>query len=53
MCDILWADPVDDIYANSTTFKENSERECSYYFGNSPVKVLLEENELISVIRAH
>jgi serine/threonine-protein phosphatase 2B catalytic subunit len=23
MCDLLWADPVDDIHANQTDFKEN------------------------------
>ena len=53
ICDILWSDPVDDIYANSTRFRDNLERECSYVFGNEPVKSLLEQNELVSIIRAH
>lgn len=53
LCDLLWSDPIDDIYANSTEFKDNPERECSYYFGNQPVKDLLREKGLISVIRAH
>jgi serine/threonine-protein phosphatase 2B catalytic subunit len=53
LCDLLWADPIDDIYANSTEFKENAERECSYYFGNAPVKELLRDKGLVSVIRAH
>ena len=53
LCDILWSDPIDDIYANNTEFKDNKERECSYYFGNGPVKELLREKGLVSVIRAH
>ena len=53
LCDVLWSDPIDDIYANSTEYKENLERECSYYFGNAPVKELLREKGLVSVIRAH
>lgn len=53
LCDLLWSDPIDDIYANSTDYKENEERECSYLFGNNPVKELLRENEMLSVIRAH
>ena len=53
LCDLLWSDPIDDIYANSTEYKENKERECSWYFGNSPVKELLREKGLVSVIRGH
>ena len=53
LCDLLWADPIDDIYANSTEYKENEERECSYYFGNQPVKDLLREQGMLSIIRAH
>lgn len=53
LCDLIWADPIDDIYANSTEFRENRERECSYYFGNGPVKELLRDQHLISIIRAH
>jgi diadenosine tetraphosphatase ApaH/serine/threonine PP2A family protein phosphatase len=53
MCDLLWSDPIDDIYANSTEFRENKDRECSYLFGNAPVKSLLRDKEMTSVIRAH
>jgi len=43
LCDLLWSDPIEDIYANSTEYRDNKERECSYYFGNQPVKDLLRE----------
>eukprot|EP00347_Sterkiella_histriomuscorum_P000632 403375095 len=53
LCDLLWSDPIDDIIANQFEFKENKERECSWYFGNQPVKDLLRDKGLVSVVRAH
>ena len=54
MCDILWADPVDNeegICEN--TFRMNDVRGCSYFYGNEAVNKFLEQNNLISLIRAH
>jgi serine/threonine-protein phosphatase 2B catalytic subunit len=40
-CDLLWSDPLEDKYARKKTFIENSERQCSYYYGIEPVKKVL------------
>jgi serine/threonine-protein phosphatase 2B catalytic subunit len=53
LCDLLWADPVDDKDARSHTFTKNAQRECSVKFGLEPVKKVLKHNNYISVIRAH
>lgn len=53
ICDILWSDPAEDEEANKIEWKDNDERECSYYFGRKPTQKLLDRNDLISVIRAH
>ena len=37
-CDLLWADPMTDEEAVNGNFKDNPERDCSYYFGKKPVK---------------
>lgn len=52
-CDLMWADPLDDILALVTDFKDNPERECSNYFGKKPVKQLLKKNKLLSIFRGH
>lgn len=38
LCDLLWADPVDDMQATKVNYIENRERECSVKFGLKPVK---------------
>ena len=53
MCDLLWADPLEDAYAAKQEFTDNKERDCSYKFGLKPVKRLLTTNNLLSIIRAH
>lgn len=53
LCDLLWADPVDDTLAMKTAFTDNKERECSVKFGLKPVKALLKKNNFLSIIRAH
>ena len=53
LCDLLWADPVDDKDAKKMTFIKNVQRECSVKFGLEPVKKVLKQNNYISVIRAH
>jgi serine/threonine-protein phosphatase 2B catalytic subunit len=52
-CDLLWSDPLEDKYARKKTFIENSERQCSYYYGIEPVKRILSEGNYNSLLRAH
>ena len=55
MCDILWADPLEDFGQEKTTdyFLHNHVRGCSYFFSYSAACNFLEKNNLLSVIRAH
>ncbi|KAJ7794655.1 serine/threonine-protein phosphatase 2B catalytic subunit A1 [Mycena olivaceomarginata] len=55
MCDILWADPVEDFGAEKTTdsFLHNHVRGCSYFFTYQAACQFLERNNLLSIIRAH
>jgi len=53
-CDLLWSDPVDNeegICEN--VFRMNDVRGCSYFYGNEAVGKFLDQNNLLSVIRAH
>lgn len=53
-CDLLWADPIDHTSGKLnglTVF--NDSRGCSYYFGYSLAKRILEANEINCIIRAH
>lgn len=51
---MLWSDPVDndDGYSDSV-FRANEVRGCSYFYGNDAVRRFLDDNGLVSVIRAH
>ncbi|KRX00376.1 hypothetical protein PPERSA_08882 [Pseudocohnilembus persalinus] len=54
MCDILWADPVDNedgICEN--LYRQNEVRGCSYFYGIDAVQKFLKNTSLISIIRAH
>jgi len=53
LCDLRWADPLDDKDARKFKFEKNSARECSVKFGLEPVKEVLKKNNYISIIRAH
>ncbi|WVQ81801.1 serine/threonine-protein phosphatase 2B catalytic subunit A1 [Cryptococcus sp. DSM 104549] len=55
MCDILWADPLEDFGSEKTndTFLHNHVRGCSYFFTYNAACQFLERNNLLSVIRAH
>lgn len=53
LCDLLWADPVDDKIAQKTQFTSNKERDCSCKFGLKPAKDLLDRHEFLSIIRGH
>ena len=55
MCDLLWADPLEDFGQERTTdyFLHNNARGCSYFFTYPAVCNFLERNNLLSIIRAH
>jgi serine/threonine-protein phosphatase 2B catalytic subunit len=59
MCDLLWSDPAkdynndDETPSNTTGFKPNQLRGCSYYFTYLAVSAFLNRNKLLCVIRAH
>jgi len=54
MCDLLWADPMEDFTPEVTDFFQYNEvRGCSYLFSYRAVCAFLENNKLLSVIRAH
>jgi len=55
MCDILWADPVEDFGSekSSASFIHNHVRGCSYFFTYEATCQFLERNNLLSIIRAH
>lgn len=54
MCDLLWADPMEDFSPEvSEFFQYNEVRGCSYLFSYRAVCAFLENNKLLSVIRAH
>lgn len=55
MCDLLWADPIED-YDDDMEFRsflKNTVRGCSYAFTFKAASQFLENNELLSIIRAH
>lgn len=55
MCDILWADPLEEFGQEKTSefFVHNHVRGCSYFFSYNAACSFLEKNNLLSVIRAH
>lgn len=55
MCDILWADPLEDFGQEKTNefFMHNHVRGCSYFFSYHAACSFLEKNNLLSIIRAH
>jgi len=55
MCDILWADPLEEFGQEKTSeyFIHNHVRGCSYFFSYPAACAFLERNNLLSVIRAH
>ena len=55
MCDILWADPLEEFGQEKTSefFVHNHVRGCSFFFSYPSACAFLEKNNLLSVIRAH
>lgn len=52
-CDLLWSDPMKDDEAIRGAYSKNNERDCSYFFGKKPLKKLLNNNDLMSIVRGH
>ncbi|KAJ8008227.1 hypothetical protein DPEC_G00102620, partial [Dallia pectoralis] len=55
MCDLLWSDPLED-FGNEKSqehFTHNTVRGCSYFYSYPAVCDFLQNNNLLSVIRAH
>ncbi|KAL6268509.1 hypothetical protein P5V15_001641, partial [Pogonomyrmex californicus] len=55
MCDLLWSDPLEDFgnEKNAEHFSHNSVRGCSYFYSYSACCDFLQNNNLLSIIRAH
>lgn len=55
MCDILWADPLEEFGTEKTSefFIHNHVRGCSFFFSYPAACAFLEKNNLLSIIRAH
>ncbi|KAI1332084.1 serine/threonine-protein phosphatase 2B catalytic subunit [Xylariaceae sp. FL0255] len=55
MCDILWADPLEDFGQEKSNeyFMHNHVRGCSFFFSYHAACNFLEKNNLLSIIRAH
>ncbi|KAL2314877.1 Serine/threonine-protein phosphatase 2B catalytic subunit [Schizosaccharomyces pombe] len=55
MCDLLWSDPLEDFGSEKSNkhFIHNNVRGCSYFYSYQAVCTFLENNNLLSVIRAH
>ncbi|KAL6057444.1 Serine/threonine-protein phosphatase [Balamuthia mandrillaris] len=54
LCDLLWSDPVEPFNSEDDIhFEYNETRGCSYSYGFSAAVEFLDNNDLLSVIRAH
>lgn len=55
MCDLLWSDPLED-YGNEKSnehFSHNTVRGCSFFYSYAACCEFLQNNQLLSIIRAH
>merc|ERR1739847_139325 len=55
MCALLWSDPLEDFgdEKNAEHFSHNSVRGCSYFYSYAASCDFLQQNNLLSIIRAH
>ena len=53
MCDLLWADPLEEFDVEDVTFLPNDTRGCSYFYSYAAVCAFLDNNGLLSLVRAH
>ncbi|XP_076349514.1 serine/threonine-protein phosphatase 2B catalytic subunit 3-like isoform X1 [Tachypleus tridentatus] len=55
MCDLLWSDPLEEFGSekNMEHFSHNTVRGCSYFYSYAACCEFLQQNNLLSIIRAH
>ncbi len=53
MCDILWSDPDEDFNSDSSIWKLNKQRNCSYFYNANNVSKFLNSNNLEIILRGH
>jgi serine/threonine-protein phosphatase 2B catalytic subunit len=55
MCDLLWSDPLEDYGSEKTNehFSHNTVRGCSFFYSYAACCEFLQNNQLLSIIRAH
>lgn len=55
MCDLLWSDPLEDYGSerNTEQYSHNTVRGCSYFYSYAACCDFLQNNQLLSIIRAH
>ncbi|XP_012969555.1 serine/threonine-protein phosphatase 2B catalytic subunit gamma isoform isoform X3 [Mesocricetus auratus] len=55
VCDLLWSDPLEEYGSEKTLehYTHNTVRGCSYFFSYPAVCEFLQNNNLLSIIRAH
>jgi serine/threonine-protein phosphatase 2B catalytic subunit len=55
MCDLLWSDPLEEYGTERTTeqYSHNTVRGCSYFYSYAACCDFLQNNQLLSIIRAH
>ncbi|XP_067937626.1 serine/threonine-protein phosphatase 2B catalytic subunit 2-like [Watersipora subatra] len=55
MCDLLWSDPLEDFgnEKKKERFSHNSVRGCSYFYSYAACCEFAQQNNLLSIIRAH
>ncbi|XP_058145878.1 serine/threonine-protein phosphatase 2B catalytic subunit gamma isoform isoform X1 [Dasypus novemcinctus] len=55
VCDLLWSDPSEDYGSEKTLehYSHNTVRGCSYFYSYPAVCEFLQNNNLLSIIRAH
>lgn len=55
MCDLLWSDPLEDFgnEKNTDFYSHNTVRGCSYFYSYRACCDFLQNNNLLSIIRAH
>jgi serine/threonine-protein phosphatase 2B catalytic subunit len=55
MCDLLWSDPLEDYgnEKNNEHFSHNTVRGCSFFYSYAACCEFLQNNQLLSIIRAH
>ncbi len=51
--DLVWSDPVAENNDCLIGFSKNTSRNCSYYYGKDELEKFLDNNNLLSLIRAH